>query len=335
MTYETALAAPVDATTDDVRIGISACLLGHEVRMNGGHCRKPWLTEVLGAHATFVPVCPEVGMGLPVPRPVMRLVAPPSEQADRTPRMVVTDTGEDLTDQIESWSAAKLDELARADLHGFVLKKDSPSCGVFRVKVYDHNGSPSDRGSGRFAAALVRRFPHLPVEEEGRLNDRDLRENFLVRVWASARWRRYLRDDGGAAGLMRFHAQHKYALLATAPGVHQELGRLVGSAGRDELAEVQTTYEARLMEALANRSTRGRHVNVMQHLLGFVKEHLTGADKENLERQLRLYRNGSVPRSVPIALVRHLLLSHDAPPWAREQVYLQPFDETLHVNEAL
>jgi len=318
----------------EVRVGVSACLLGQNVRMNGGHCRTAWMTDVLARHVRFVSVCPEVEMGLPVPRPTMRLVSPTGAADADAVRMVVTSTGEDLTDRIDGWARGKLDEIGRAGLHGFVLKKDSPSCGLFRVKVYDRGGSPSLRGQGRFAAALQRRFPNLPIEEDGRLNDRELRESFLVRVFALARWSEYLAQDGSAAGLVGFHARHKYALLATDPSAHKELGRLVAEAGTRDRSELHATYERMFMAALAKRASRGRHVNVMQHLLGFVREELSPGDKRELERLLALYRDGSVPRAAPLALVRHLLRSRAAPAWALEQVYLRPYEESLHWNEA-
>ncbi|MDJ0522020.1 MAG: DUF523 and DUF1722 domain-containing protein [Planctomycetota bacterium] len=324
-----------DVHEHDVRIGVSACLLGRNVRMNGGHCRESWLTDVLSEHVDFVPVCPEVEMGLPVPRPTMRLISPDgSEDVDRI-RMVVTKTGEDVTDTIDTWSQEKLDELEAADLHGFVLKKSSPSCGVFRVKVYDAGGMPRLGGQGRFAAALTARFPNLPVEEDGRLNDRELRESFLVRVFAYARWKRYLAEDASAKGLIDFHAVHKYALLAADPAQFKQLGRLVARAGVEDLAEVQAQYETGFMAALTEKPTRGRHVNVLQHLLGFVREELTGDDKRELERMLELYRSGNVPRAAPLALVRHLLRSHAAPTWALDQIYLRPYAQRLHRNEAV
>ncbi len=327
--------ADSDARGRDVRIGVSACLLGRSVRMNGGHCRTAWMTQVLSEHVDFVPVCPEVEMGLPVPRPTMRLISPSGAETPDAIRMVVTKTEEDLTEQIDTWAQSKLDEIEASQVHGFILKKNSPSCGVFRVKVYDKGGSPSLRGQGRFAAALTTRFPNLPVEEDGRLNDRELRESFLVRVFAYARWRRYLAEDGSAAGLIAFHAAHKYALLATDPGGSKELGQRVANAGNEDLAALHVEYERAFMAALSKRATRGRHVNVLQHLLGFVREELTADDKSELGRLLQLYVAGSVPRAAPLALVRHLLRSHEAPAWALDQIYLRPYSERLHQNEAV
>lgn len=315
------------------RIGISACLLGKPVRTNGGHCRQAWITDVLAKEAEFVVVCPEVEVGLPTPRPVMRLAR--TEAADGALRFIVTDSGEDLTDRMTAYAHAKMDALAGEDLHGFILKKDSPSCGVFRVKHYDRNGSPSERGPGLFGGILSARFPNLPIEEEGRLNDRDLRESFLVRVFAYQRWKAFLREDGTAGGLVAFHARYKMALLASAPEAYRDLGRIVAQGGGEGFAERLDTYETHFMAALAQRSSRGRHINVMQHLLGFAKDGMSASDKAELAEVLQRYREGAVPRAAPLTLVRFLLQTHNAPVWALEQYYLEHYTPQLVQNEAM
>ncbi len=315
------------------RIGISACLLGREVRMNGGHCRQRWIVDVLASHAEFVPVCPEVEFGLPTPRPVMRLALTDASRDNHDARLVVSDTGEDLTDGMRSHARARAERLAGENLHGFILKKDSPSCGAFRVKLYDRNGSPSARSVGVFAEELMARLPNLPVEEEGRLNDRELRDAFLVRVFAYAAWRRYRAEDGSAGGLVSFHARYKMNLLACEPQAYRELGRLVARAGVEDLSELQDAYEARFMQTLAGRVTRGRHVNVLQHLAGFCKEAMRPHDKQDLQEVLDLYLDGAVPRAAPLTLVRHLLRTHDAPSWAQDQAYLEPYSPRLVEHE--
>ena len=317
------------------RIGASACLLGRTVRTNGGHCRQAWLTDVLAKEAELVPVCPEVEMGLPTPRPVMRLAKTEASKGPGDMRLIVTDTGEDLTDRMATYAKEKVEALADENLHGFILKKDSPSCGMFRVKYYDHNGSPSERGPGMFAKALAARFPNLPIEEEGRLNDRDLRESFLVRVYAYRRWRRFRAEDGSAAGFVAFHARYKMALLASAPEAYRSLGRLVAQGGGGDFEARLDQYEAEFMSALSQRVSRGRHVNVMQHLAGFAKDEMSAHDKDELADVLAKYREGSVPRAAPLTLVRFLLRSHRAPTWAREQYYLEHYAPQLVRNEAV
>lgn len=330
--------SPPRGSADDhprPRVGVSACLLGREVRMNGGHCRQPWLVGPLAAEATFVPVCPEVEIGLPTPRPVMRLAQTEASTGPDDIRLIVTDTGEDLTDRMTTYARNRVEALADEDLDGFILKKDSPSCGVFRVKLYDRNGSPSGRGAGLFAAALTARFPNLPVEEEGRLNDRELREAFLVRIFAYRRWRTYRRDDGTPGGLHAFHARYKMALLASAPEAYRSLGRLVAEGGAGDFEARLDAYEAAFMQALGQRVSRGRHINVLQHLAGFAKDELSAEDKQELADVLERYKAGAVPRAAPVTLVRFLLRSHGAPAWALEQYYLEHYSPDLVQNEAV
>lgn len=314
-----------------VRLGVSRCLLGDNVRVSGGHCQDRWILDVLGPHASFVGVCPEVEIGLPSPRPPMRLALTDNSQGPDDVRLIESKSGKEWTETMGAHVDARVEELASLGLHGFILKKDSPTCGVFRVKVYDHNGSPSRRGQGVFAQALARRLPDLPIEEDGRLNDSPLREAFLVRIYAYARWQEYLATDGSLAGLGTFHARHKMLLLAANPTVAKELGQLVaGNAGGLSFGpELLARYEKVLMRALVRPVSRGRHVNVLQHLLGFCKEAISSSEKAELARLLSLFSQGLLPRAVPVALVRYLLLQHDAPKWASEQMYLEAYPPQL------
>lgn len=313
------------------RIAVSRCFLGDNVRINGGNCRNPWILDVLRAHADLIGVCPEVEFGLPTPRPPMRLVTDPGSESSGRVRLVESKSRRDWTRDMTRYVERRAEDLSVDELDGFILKKDSPTCGVFRVKVYDQNGSPSSRGRGLFADAIMNRFPNLPVEEEGRLNDPALRESFLVRVHAHVRWRRFLREDGSSAGVGAFHARHKMLLLAADPAGYRRLGRLVaghiyGCRGGPARLEA---YETGLMQSLSRTVPRGRHVNVLQHLLGFCKTELAAEEKREVARGLNLYAEGVLPRAVPVALVRYLLLEHDAAPWARGQLYLQPFPARL------
>jgi uncharacterized protein YbgA (DUF1722 family)/uncharacterized protein YbbK (DUF523 family) len=305
-------------------VGVSVCLLGEEVRTNGGHCRSRFLTHELGRHVDWFTVCPEVEVGLGVPRPVLRLVGDEDD-----PRLVVTDTGEDLTARMRVHTQRRLGALDDLAVDGWVLKKDSPTCGVFRVKVYDEGGSPSRRSRGLFAGAVADRFPHLPLEEEGRLNDPPLRENFVLRVFARHRWRRYVELDGSVSGLMQFHAENKFLLLAHAPVAYRELGRLVAGAGRDAFPECLERYGSEFILSFARPASRARHVNVLQHLAGFLKGDLDAEDKLELGRLVASYRAGEVPLVVPLTLLRHLLRRHDASGWARAQTYLEPYPADL------
>ncbi len=307
-----------------VRVGVSSCLMGQNVRVNGGHCRDRWLTGTLRFYIRFVPVCPEVEMGMPSPRPPMRLVT-----SEEGPRLVMSEGGEDRTDEMEDFTRARLEQLASDDLHGYILKKDSPTCGIFRVKLYGKGGVPSRDGTGVFARMLMERFPNLPVEEEGRLNDPILRENFILRAFTRARFRTFARTDGSPGGLVDFHARHKYLLMAHDQQTYRDMGRLVAKAGVDNPATVLAEYERLLMAALAKRASRGRHVNALMHLSGFVKKHIDADDKQELGRLIEEYRRGFVGLVVPLTLLRHLLRRHAPDSWATRQIYLEPYPGRL------
>ena len=303
-----------------IRLGVSACLLGESVRYDGGHKRDAFLTDVLGPHVDWVPVCPEVELGLGVPRPTLRLAGSP-----KTPRLLQEASGEDLTARMRAYAAARVSELERMDLDGYVLKRASPSCGLFRVRVYREHGAPGADGRGLFAAALVEGLPMLPVEEEGRLTDPGLRENFIERVFAMARWRAFLGGGPRVRDLVAFHAAQKFAVLAHSPAHYTRLGRLVAAAGR---TPKPAEYGRVLMEALAVRATRGRHANVLQHLAGYFRRDLAPADRAELGEVIEDYRRGLVPLVVPLTLVRHHVRRLGVT-YLAEQVYLSPHPREL------
>jgi uncharacterized protein YbgA (DUF1722 family)/uncharacterized protein YbbK (DUF523 family) len=313
----------LDGMADEkIRLGVSACLLGEAVRYDGGHKRDVFLTETLAPFVQWVPVCPEVELGLGVPRDTLRLVGD-----GRAPRLVVERTGQDLTATMQRFARGRLDELAPLDLDGYVLKRASPSCGLFRVRVYGETGVPGAAGRGIFAAALVERFPALPVEEEGRLNDPAIRENFIERVFAMARWRAFAARRPRARDLVAFHAAQKFAVLAHSPAHYARLGRLVAAAGALTGAML-AEYAQLLMEALAVRATRTRHVNVLQHLAGFFKTRLEADERAELVEVIAEYRHGLVPLIVPITLIRHHV-RRLAIAYLRDQVYLSPHPKEL------
>ncbi len=263
-------------------------------------------------------------MGLSTPRETLRLTGDPA-----APRLWMTQTEEDYTEEMRSWSRARLEELAALELHGYVLKKDSPSCGLFRVKVYGDGGIPTRIGRGIYADELVRALPFLPVEEEGRLHDMRLRENFIERVFVYYRWVQLVKGGRNPAGLVRFHTAHKLTLMAHSPSIHGELGRLVADAGVRDWEELTEEYGRRLMEGMSELSTRGRHANVLQHLMGFVKDDLSAGDKQELLTIIGDYQRELVPLIVPLTLLRHHLNRVDAPDWIHSQVYLNPHPKEL------
>lgn len=307
-----------------VRIGVSACLLGDEVRFDGGHKRDPFLVDVLGAHVEWVPVCPEVEMGLGTPREPMRLV-----QVGAGVRMMTTRTGVDHTEGMQAWARQRLRALEAEDLCGYVLKSKSPSCGMEHVKVYGRAGAMSVRsGRGLFAAALMQRFPALPVEEEGRLGDARLRDNFIERVFAYRRLKDLFTRGWTADDVVRFHTAHKLQLLAHSRTAYDELGRLVAGAGRRPRNELRDRYQRLFMQALSSPATPARHANVLTHMAGHLETYLGAASKQELTSSIDDYRRGLVPLVVPITLIRHHARAH-AVEYLSGQTYLEPHPREL------
>ena len=306
-----------------LRIGISACLLGQEVRFDGGHKRDRFLTDVLGAVVEWVPVCPEVELGLGTPRETLRLV-----RSEKGVRMITTRTGIDHTDGMNAWADRRLDELAGEDLCGYVLKKDSPSCGMERVKVFGAAGMPERQGRGLFAAALLERFPYLPVEEEGRLSDPRLRENFIERTFAYRRLKDLFGGRWSIGALVRFHTAHKMSLLAHSTTAYQELGRLVARASKLPRHELRDRYERDFMAALSLMATTRRHTNVLMHMAGHLKKILDADSRRELQETIDEYRRGLVPLVAPLTLIRHHV-RQNAVDYLFGQVYLQPHPREL------
>ena len=312
------------STLPPVRIGISSCLLGEHVRFDGNHKRDAFLVEVFGRYVTWVPVCPEVEMGLGVPRETMRL-----ERHGHEIRLVTPKTGADHTDRLRTFAAQRLTSLSQERLCGYILKKDSPSCGMERVRLYPSTGVPDRSGQGLFAAALMQRFPHLPVEEEGRLQDPRLRENFVTRVFAYQRWGQMAEQKTTRAGLLRFHAQHKFLLVA-----HSHIGtRRVGHilAHPEQFADEQAWAAAYLdgfTEVMRRTPTRRGHTNVLQHLAGYVSDHLDRDERAELTEMIEQYRRGFLPLIVPVTLIRHYVRKFQVP-YLLDQVYLSPHPREL------
>jgi uncharacterized protein YbgA (DUF1722 family)/uncharacterized protein YbbK (DUF523 family) len=308
-----------------IRIGISSCLLGQKVRYDGGHKRDRFATDVLEPFVEWVPLCPEVEIGLGIPRPTIRLERDP----ERGVRLVMPQAGEDLTQRMADWSEARMDGLLDQDLCGYILKKDSPSCGMERVKVYDANGVPARDGTGVFAEVLLRRAPHLPVEEEGRLNDPRLRENFIARVFAVRRWKDMVAAGVTRARLMEFHAVHKFLCMARNQAGTRRLGTLLGSAtAGDSAAALADTYLDGFTAVMQRPPSRKGHTNVLQHGAGYVSDDLDPADRKELTTAIHDYRNGLLPLIVPLTLLRHHARRQDRT-YLLDQAYLSPHPHEL------
>jgi len=311
-------------TTSPVRIGISSCLLGDEVRFDGGHKRDRFLTGTLGPFVEWVRVCPEVEVGMGIPRETLRLV----KVGDDT-RMITTRTAVDHTDSMRAFAARRTRELMTLDLRGYVLKKDSPSCGMERVKVYEAGGGTPDRtGVGIYAAVLQQRFPSLPIEEEGRLQDPILRENFIERVFAYDRLRELFDRRWSVKDVIAFHTAHKMALLAHSTTAYQELGRLVAGAKSLPRAELRRRYEDLFMRTLKRPATRARHTNVLAHMAGHLKTLVDAESRRELADCIEQYRRDLVPLIVPLTLLRHHVRSRGVG-YLAGQTYLDPHPREL------
>jgi uncharacterized protein YbgA (DUF1722 family)/uncharacterized protein YbbK (DUF523 family) len=305
--------------TERVKILVSACLLGEKVRYDGGHKRDLFLNETLGPFVEWVRVCPEVDCGLPVPREAMRLVGDPTH-----PRLVTNRAGIDHTERMERWAKARLDELSSLDLCGYICKKDSPSSGMERVKVYGGSeGIPARTGAGIFTRMFMDRFPRIPVEEEGRLTDPVLREMFVERVFCLRRFRDLLARPLSRGALVDFHTDHKLLLLSHDRGHYEEMGRLVAGAKTFPIGTLYRNYEEIFMAALAHKATPKRCADVLSHMMGYFREMLSTDEKKEMIEVIDQYRLRLVPLVVPVTLIRHYVRKYDVAYLAR-QVFLHP-----------
>lgn len=309
-----------------IKVGISACLLGEKVRYDGGHKRADFCTEVLSRYFSFVPLCPEVAIGLGVPRPTIRLVQQGSEI-----RVQSADGSLDVTEPLKHYAQQKAAGLT--ELSGYIFCAKSPSCGMERVRLYGDGGG-SKSGIGLYAHTLMQALPLLPVEEDGRLNDPHLRENFVMRVYAYHEWQQLLASGVSRGALVAFHSRYKYLLLAHHPGAYKELGRYLGSMVQWPLEHVAERYGAGLMAALKQRASRKNHANVLQHLQGYFKKQLTTAQKAELHESIDNYRRGILPLLAPMTLLRHYLREHPND-YLQQQVYFSPYPQELALRYGL
>ncbi len=318
-----------DARVSKPKIAISACLMGEPVRFNGGHKESRLCSRSLNDYFEFVSICPEVAIGLGTPREPIRLVGDPE-----APRAVGTVNKDlDVTERLAVYGQQVAGELT--DICGYIFMQQSPSCGLYRVKVYQDNGNPSEpQGTGIYAAEFTARHPDLPVEEAGRLNDPVLRENFLCRVFAYADWQQLMQTGLTRKSLIGYHSRYKYLLMASNPLQYKMLGRLLGNLGTHDLQELAPKYFSQLMAALKNCATRGTHSNVLQHISGYLKQSLSAQEKQEMQHLISQYRQGVVPLVVPLTLLKHHFRMHPDP-YIDQQVYLQPHPENLSLRNAL
>ena len=303
---------------ETIRLGISSCLLGEKVRFDGSHKLDRFLTETLGRYVEYVPVCPEVEVGLPTPRETLRLIG-----SEESPRLVFSKSGEDITEQMTAWAKKRVVELEKENLSGFIFKSKSPSSGMERVRLYDRNGVPRKTGVGLFAKTFMEHFPLLPVEEEGRLHDPKLRENFIETIFALRRWRGSLTMGKSAKQLIDYHSRHKYLIMAHSPEIYRQMGKLVARSGDLDADILYRDYLALLMKGLRLSCTVPKHINVLQHIFGYFKKQLSADEKQEVLSVFESYRGKQVPLIVPITLLNHFVRKYDQP-YLQQQVYLNP-----------
>jgi len=301
-----------------IRLGISSCLLGENVRYDGGHKLDHYLKDTLGKFVEWVGVCPEVECGLGIPREAMHLVG-----TTETSRLVTRTSNIDYTEKMLKWARQRIDELEKEDLSGFVFKSDSPSSGLKGVRIYDKNGIPAKKGIGVFAKAFTDRFKFMPVEDDGRLHDDNIRENFIESVFVFKRWKDYVKEDSSLKGLVEFHTRHKLLIMAHSPRVLSELGKLVSMGKAVEKKELHERYLAKLMAALLTMATVKKNTNVLQHIMGYFKGSLSSAEKAELLETIKNYHERFIPLVVPVTLLRHYTLKYNEP-YLKKQCYLYP-----------
>jgi uncharacterized protein YbgA (DUF1722 family)/uncharacterized protein YbbK (DUF523 family) len=307
-----------------IQIGISACVIGEKVRYDGGHKNSAFCSDILRNFVSYVPVCPELAIGMGTPRPAIRLM---QSRAGEIRLVNNKDSSIDFTDKMLAFTEAKLPSLQQ--LSGYIVCAKSPSCGMERVRLVNEKGELQGKiATGLFTRQLMQKYPWLPIEEDGRLLDAELRENFITRVYAIHAWQQQMKDGFSIGKLVSFHSQFKFLIMAHHPTAYRELGRLVANAklfAPDELAE---RYLLDFSRALKQLATRKQQANVLMHLQGFFKQMLSPDAKQELLQLIHQYRVGHAPLLAPLTLLKHHLRQHPQA-YVSAQRYLQPFPAEL------
>ena len=308
-----------------IKLGISPCLLGEKVRYDGGHQLDHFLTDTFGQYVDYVPVCPEVECGLGTPREAMRL-----EGAPESPRVVTTHTHLDQTDGMQEWAKGRVLGLEKENLVGFIFKSGSPSCGMEKVRIYNKKGTPLTKGRGIFATVFMEHFPRTPAQEDGRLRDPKIRENFIERVFTLERWRETIKKKT-LARLNDFHTRNKLLILSHSEKHYRMMGRMVAEGKTIPIRELFLNYESSLMDALRLKTTTRKNINVLQHMFGFFRKDLTADEKQELLEIIQKYREGVIPLIVPVTLFNHLVRKYNQP-YIEKQTYLNPHPVALQLR---
>jgi uncharacterized protein YbgA (DUF1722 family)/uncharacterized protein YbbK (DUF523 family) len=305
------------------RIGISACLLGQKVRYDGGDKQDRFLTETFSPRVEWVPVCPETEVGMGVPREPVRLVGDPV-----APQMMAERSGKDWTRSMYRFAVERVRALKELELSGYIFKKDSPSCGMERVRVYNWQGIPKRVGRGLFASAVMSELPLLSVEEEGRLNDPSLRENFIERIFAYHRWQGCARQRKSVRSLVDFHTRHKLLILAHSEPHYRKLSRIVAEAKQSPIAAAYEQYSRLFMEGMSHHATAKKHGNVLEHMMGYFSKELSKEERQELLELISDFRRRLIPLVVPITLFHHYVKKYRVS-YLESQIYLQPRPKEL------
>jgi len=311
---------------EKIKLGISSCLLGNQVRFDGGHKRDHFLTDTLGQYVEYLPVCPEVEYGLGIPREALRLVGDPE-----SPRLVTSRTNRDHTEGMLRYARKRAIQLKEENLCGFIFKSDSPSSGMERVRVYNEKGMPVKKGTGLFARVFMEHFPLIPVEEEGRLHDPKLRENFIERIFTLKQWRETVESGMTLGNLVEFHTRHKFQLLSHSEKHHRALGKLVAAGKGVPPEELYAKYESLMIEALTLKATPRKNANVLMHMMGFFKTELSPDEKQEVLEIIEQYGEGHIPLIVPVTLMNHYVRKYGQT-YLAGQLYLNPHPIKLQLR---
>ena len=318
-----------------IKIAVSACLVGHEVRYNGGHKRSNFIDRILSQHYEILPLCPEVGIGMSIPRPPIHLIAVDSDDGEtHVEAALVDDHNTRFTQDLKEYASQQAKKLANAS--GYIFMQKSPSCGYKPVKLYHNNGMPLDKTQGIYAAEIDRLLPLMPKEDAGRLNDANIRENFLSRVAAYADWQENVQANLTKKSLIDFHVRYKYKLMSHHIPSYNLLGRLTSNLKAKPLEQIASDYISNFMKALTYMANRNKHTNVLQHLQGYLKKNLSSGNKQELETLFTQYRKGHIPLIVPLTLLNHHIEQNtDDTHYLRTQKYLNPHPFELALLNAI
>jgi len=311
---------------EKIKLGISSCLLGENVRYDGGHKLDRFLKDTWGKYIEYVSVCPEVECGLGIPREAMHL-----EGDLCSPRLITTHTGQDMTRRMMTWAQNRVTQLEKEALCGFIFKSNSSSCGIARVKIYNENTMPVKKGMGIFAGIFMVHFPLLPVEDDSRLHDLNIRENFIERIFALRRWRDILGKKESKGNLVDFHTRHKLLILAHSPRHYQKMGKLVAGQENISLPELIRRYQVLLLESLELKTTPQKNTNVLMHIMDYFKKRLSAGEKKELLEVIGHYQKGYLPLVVPVTLFNRYVRKYDQP-YLKEQIYLNPHPLELQLR---